>query len=197
MFAWTSVFILVAAIGAAIAIWRPSRAWTLAGIGYGLGGLGLATYTVVLPDPPVGETALDVAGWFETIGLMSLLVGMVSTLIALGGAGRRKFLQVLAVVTLTVAVYQYWTTNWPARFGDVASHCTNKGLDFRAGPIRRIPPGLTCHDGGKEVFVAADGLSWVALAGWSLFYGFVFTFPVTGAAWLISRRPLTPARISP
>jgi hypothetical protein len=190
---WTSVFAAVAGIGALIAIRSRSRAWTVAGVAYGLGGLGLAAYEIILPYPPVG-TATDVAVWAQVLGGPSVFVGMVATLVALGRGGRRRFLVLFAAVTLAVATYQFWTTNWPARFGEVRSYCTDQSLDFRGGPVQRVPPGVTCYDRGQEEFVPADSLSWVALGGWSLFYGFVLTFPVMGFAWLITwRRPLTPA----
>jgi hypothetical protein len=189
---WTSVFATVAGIGALIAIRRRSRAWTVAGVAYGLGGLGLAAYEIILPYPPVG-TATDVAVWAQLLGGLSLFVGMVATLIALGRGGRRKFLAMFAGITLVVSTYQFWTTNWPARFGDVQSHCFDRGHDG-GGPIQRIPPGLHCYDDGVQVFVAADVISWLALAGWSTYLGFIATFPVMGIAWLISnRQQLAPA----
>jgi hypothetical protein len=184
---WTTVYALVAGIGVLIALRRRSRAWVTAGIAFGLGGLGLAAYEIILPYPPVG-TAMDVAVWAEVLGGLSLFVGMVATLVALGRGGRRKFLALFAGVMLVVSTYQYWTTNWPARYGDVYSHCVFERGQDGGGSIQRVPPGLHCRGDGGEVFVAADAISWLALAGWSTYFSFIATFPVMGIGWLFTRR---------
>jgi hypothetical protein len=186
---WAACFVAIACVGVLMAMRRRSRAWSVAGVAYGLGGLAAAPYLIVVPDPSVGGTALDLATWSAAIGYLLIFAGMIVTLVAIGRAGRRRFLVLFAGVTLAIATYQYWTTNWPARFGDVGSQCTNEGLALRGGSVERVPPGLNCYDRGNEVFVPADGLAWLALGGWSLFYGFVATFPAMGIAWLISNRP--------
>jgi hypothetical protein len=189
---WTIVCAGVAAIGALIALARRSRAWTVAGAAFCLGGLALAVGTVVMPDPPVGAAA-DVAAWAEVLGALVILVGMVATLVAIGRAGRRKYLAVFAAATLAIATYQFWTTNWSARFGDVQTYCFDHG--HGGGPIQRVPPGVHCHDGKADVFVPADGISWLALVGWSTYWGFIVAFPLMGLAWVVRRRP--PGRALP
>jgi hypothetical protein len=184
---WTTVLVGVAVIGVLMVVRGESRAWRVAGVAYGLGGLGFAVGLVLMPHPTVG-TAADVAAWAEVIGGLLIFAGMLVTLIALGRRGRRTFLVVFGAATLTIATYQFWTTNWPARFGDVQTQCFNRGHGG-GGTIQRVPPGLHCNDGDGTVFVPADGIAWLALAGWSTYYGFVIAFPVMGLAWAVRRRP--------
>ena len=82
-------------------------------------------------------------------------------------------------------MYQFWTTNWVARFGDAAPWCAEAGHALAPGTIDRIPPRVRCRDG----FALADGISWLALGGWSLFYGFALSFPIMGVAWAARRMP--------
>jgi len=92
--------------------------------------------------------------------------------------------------TLAIATYQFWTTNWVARFGDTATWCFEAGHALQPGKIERIPPRAHCSDG----FAPADGISWLALGGWSLFNGFVVSFPIVGIGEAVQRmrRPYDP-----
>jgi hypothetical protein len=186
---WTAVFVMVACAGTLIAKRARSTAWTVAGIAYAVGGIGLAPYEILAPEPPSDGTALDIAVGLAMVGWFAIFVGMVATLVALGRGGRRRFLAFFGAVTLAIGTYQFWTANWPARFGDTATRCSEEGFALHPAVVQRIPPGLQCHDSNARAFVPADGLAWVALVGWSLFYGFIATFPVMGLAWVISRRP--------
>jgi hypothetical protein len=186
---WTAVFATVAGIGIAIAAGRRSRAWILTGIAYTIGGIGYAMYFIVVPDPPVG-TAADIGVWFGIGGFLFLFAATVLTLVAIGRRGRHRFLVLFAAATLVVATYEFWTSNWAARTGDVPTRCVNTGHNF--GPrssIQRVPPGVRCSDPAGQVFVPADAICWLALAGWSVFYGFVVSFPLMGLTWVVRRRP--------
>jgi hypothetical protein len=191
---WTAVFIGVAGIGAALLVVRRSRMWMAAGLAYVLGGIGYATHSAIhlagAFEPPFDSAAVDVAVWFGVIGFFALLAGALLTLIAIGRRGRRRFLVAFAAATLAIATYQFWTTNWVARFGQAEDRCFDSGHFASRANIQRVPPGVRCFDRGNEVFVAADGISWLALAGWSVFYGFVASFPLMGLAWAVRQRPL-------
>jgi transposase InsO family protein len=134
-------------------------------------------------------TATDLAVWCGGLGFMALLAGAILTLIALGRRGRHQFLLVLAVTTLTIATYEFWTSNWAARYGDVSDRCFYAALAPGAG-VQRVPPGVRCIDpgDGEEVFVPADAICWLALGGWSLVYGFAASFPVMAIGWAARRR---------
>jgi hypothetical protein len=129
-----------------------------------------------------------VAAWLAWVGFISITAAAALTLVAMGRRGRRRFLVVFAAATLVIGTYQFWTTNWVARFGDTATYCDDAGHALQPGASKRIPPGVECAGG----FVDADGISWLALGGWSLFYGFAAAFPVMGLAWLIRQRPALP-----
>jgi hypothetical protein len=191
---WTTVFIGVAAIGAALLVARRSRIWSAAGLAYVLGGIGFGTYNAIWLvgafEPPFDSTAVDVAAWFAVPGFFALLAATLLTLIAIGRRGRRRFLVVFAAATLAIATYQFWTANWAARFGQAEARCFDTQHFASRANIQRVPPGVACFDRGNEVFVAADGISWLALAGWSVFYGFVASFPLMGLAWAVRQRPL-------
>jgi hypothetical protein len=189
---WIAVFLVVTAVGIAMVVRRRTRIWVAAGIGYGLGGTGFVTSLTIAVlstayDRP--GTATDLAVWFGGLGFMALLAGAILTLIALGRRGRHQFLLVLAVTTLTIATYEFWTSNWAARYGDVSDRCFYAALAPGAG-VQRVPPGVRCSDpgSGEEVFVPADGICWLALGGWSLFYGFVASFPLMALGWAARRR---------
>jgi hypothetical protein len=196
---WTGVFTAVAVLGVVIAVARRSRTWLSAGIAFALGGIGYAGYYVIVPYPPVG-TAADVGVWFGVVGFFFLVAATILTLVAMGPHGRRRFLVILAVATLAVGTYLFWTSNWAARFADVPSRCIDTGHHF--GPrdgVQRIPPGVRCFNRiaqtrsgpmpTEEVWVQADAVSWLALAGWSVVCGFVMSFPLMGLAWPVRRRP--------
>jgi hypothetical protein len=195
---WAAVFVAVAGTGIAIALARRSRTWILAGIAFALGGIGIAGYALI-PDPPLG-TAVDVGGWFALVGFFSLLIATALTLVAIGSRGRRRFVVLLAATSLVVGTYLFWTSNWPARFGDVPTRCADTDHDLGPnGGVQRIPPGVRCFDGiaqtssrpmpTEAVFVPADAICWLALLGWSVFYSFVASYPLMGMAWLFRRRP--------
>ena len=189
------MFAVVAGVGIAMMFARGSRVWVAAGLAYAIGGVGFQTYYVIgltgAFEAPLNNTAANVAVWFAAVGFISLLIAAVLTLVGIGRDGRHRFLIVFAAVTLTTATYMFWTSNWAARTGDVASRCfdTGYGVGPNAG-IERIPPGVRCFDGTREVFVPADAICWLALVGWSLFYGFALSFPVYGLAWLAERRTM-------
>jgi hypothetical protein len=191
---WATVFIGVAAIGVALLVARRSRIWSAAGLAYVLGGIGFGTYSAIhlsgAYEPPFDSAALDVAIWFAVIGFFALLSGTFLTLIAIGRRGRQRFLVVFAAATLAIATYQFWTTNWAARFGEAGDACFNADQFASRATIQRVPPGVRCFDRGSDVFVAADGISWLALGGWSVLYGFVASFPLMGLAWTVRQRPL-------
>jgi len=194
---WIAVFLVVAATGLGIAAGRRSRSWTAAGIAFALGGAGIAFYNAFLPDPPVG-TMTDVASWAAVLGFLCLVIACIFTLVAVGSGGRRRFLVVLAASTLVVGTYQFWSTNWAVRFGDPQTQCFDKGHLGPPGGIQRIPPGVHCRDDTavahsgtvpmKTVFVPADGISWLALGGLSLYYAIALSFPLMGLAWVVRRR---------
>jgi hypothetical protein len=184
---WLGVWVAVTASGIAIIAGRWSRTWVAAGIGCVLGGVGFsvawASSLLGAFDPPAEGNADEVAAWFGGLGFLFLVAAAVLTLIAIGRRGRRRFLIVWAAATLAIATYQFWTTNWPARYADTATWCSDTGHEFAPGHVQRIPPGVQCADG----FASADGISWLALGGWSLFYGFVVSFPIMGLAWAARR----------
>lgn len=184
-----------------IAIRGRSHTWRAAGIAYLVGAAGYMCWYWIVPDPPTDGTRLDIATSFGALGFLSILVGMVLTLVAIGQTGRRRFLFYLAAATLTIGTYQFWTTNWAARYADTRTRCTDYDHDFRAGTIRRLPPEVVCTDRGKEVAVPADGISWFALAAWSSVFGFAAAFPLMGVVWLADRAITTDAdardRVSP
>jgi hypothetical protein len=194
---WTAVFVVVAATGIAIAVGHRSRTWTAAGIALALGGTGIAFYDAFLPDPPTG-TMTDIAGWAAVLGFFCLVIASALILVAIGSSGRRRFLVVLASTTLVVGTYQFWTTNWTARFGDVATRCADTGHALLPGRVQRIPPGVRCYDEvalvhgrtvpRKAVLVRPDAICWLALGGSSLLYAFVISFPLMGLGWLLQRR---------
>jgi hypothetical protein len=177
-----------------------------AGAAYAFGGIGFLVSRILVVlgafDPPFDDSADEVAAWFGGIGFLMLVAAATLTLLAMGRRGRRPFLVVLAATTLTIATYQFWTTNWVVRFGDVATYCSDAGYaPARDLSIQRLPPGVRCSEwvwrrgeeyarAGDEVFVPADGISWLALGGFSLFYGFAASFPIMGLAWLARRLPL-------
>jgi hypothetical protein len=150
----------------------------------------------------------DVAIWSATLGFFSLAGAMLVTLIALGAGGRRRFLLAFAATTLTIGVYQFWTSNWAARTGPATDRCISTG-HYGPGRIERTPPGVHCvrgdrfvsHPGpgntelieprGGDVFVPADAICWLALVGWSTSYGLLASFPLMGVAWVTRRRPIT------
>ena len=194
---WTAAFVAVAATGIAIVAARRSRTWIAIGILLALGGLGIAFYSAFLPDPPVGKSA-DIAVWADVLGFFCLVGAGALTLIAIGSQGRRRFLVVLAATTLAVGTYQFWTSNWAARFGDVQTQCLNTGHAGLPGSVQRVPPGVHCYEdialaGPKTVprkvdFVPADAISWLALLGFSAYYACALTFTLMGAGWLLRRR---------
>jgi hypothetical protein len=192
---WIAVFAALTGTGVAIAVTARTRLWTAAGLAFALGGLGYGTWAVFrlsgVFDPPAYGAAADVATWFGVAGALSIFAGMLVTLVALGQTGRRRFLVVFAAATLAVGMYEFWTSNWAARTGDVATRCSNTGHDFNSrSSIQRMPPGVRCLDGSRQVFVPADAICWLALAGWSLFFAFVLSFPVLGMGWVVRRWPM-------
>ena len=200
---WLAAWVAVTVAGAVIVRTGRSRLWVAAGIAYILGGIGATTYAAAevtgAIDRPAQGSADDVAVWFAPPGFLALLVATVLTLVAIGPRGRRRFLILFAAGTLAVATYQFWTTNWVVRFGDVASYCFDAGYAPAERGIQRVPPGAYCSEPAiplrDEVFVPADGISWLALGGSSAFYGFAASFPLMGFAWVARRRPaLAPAQ---
>jgi hypothetical protein len=153
------------------------RMWILAGTAWVVGGISSVLYLVAYPD--------DGATRFGTVGFFALLCAAPLTLIAIGRRGRRRFVIVFAAATLAIATYQFWTTNWPSRYGETATWCSDNHDAHAPGRVERIPPGVHCENG----FIPADGLSWVALGGWSLFYGFALSFPVMAVLWAARQRP--------
>jgi hypothetical protein len=190
---WIAAFAALAATGVAIAVRARSQLWIVAGIAFALGGLGYETWYVVCLagglDPPADGAAADVAIWFALAGSLSILTGMVLALLALGREGRRRFLVVFAAALLVVGTYEFWTSNWAARTADAQWRCENSGHYFTdQATIQRLPPGVHCVEGTRDVFVAADAICWLALVGWSAFYAFVFSFPLLGMDWAARRR---------
>ena len=186
---WCVTWAGVSAVGIGMVVRHRSRTWMAAGVAYTFGGVGfLVSWVLVLMgafDPPFDGSADEVAAWFGGVGFLVLVAAATLTLIAIGRRGRRRFLAVVAAATLAIATYQFWTTNWSARYADTATWCSDTRHDFAPGDIQRIPPGVQCADG----FAPADGISWLALGGWSLFYGFAASFPIMGLAWLARRTP--------
>ena len=196
---WLAAWVAVTVAGAAIVRSWWSRVWVAAGIAFMLAGIGCSTYIAVdltgALDHPAQSSADDVAVWFVRVGSLAVLAAAVLTLIAMGRRSRHRFLIVLAMTTFAVATLQFWTTNWVARYGDTSTRCSDTGHQHAPGRIQRIPPGMYCEDAGREVFLPADAISWLALAGWSTFCGFFASFPVMGLAWAGRRRPaLAPAQ---
>jgi hypothetical protein len=192
---WTGVFAGVVGSGIAMVLTRRSWTWIAAGAGYILGGIGLLVYLLITLtgtyEPPFEGTAVDVAVWSAAVGFLVLCLTAALTLIAIGRIGRRRFLVVFTAATLAVTTYHFWTSNWAARFGGVPSRCSDAGHLTTRAKVQRIPPGVLCPDEGREIFVAADGISWLALAGWWVFLGFAASFPLMGVGWLV-RRPIAP-----
>jgi hypothetical protein len=177
-----------------------SRAWLIAGWAYFVGGVcaGVSWVIFLLTDPfdpPVDFTAAGVATWFGAVGFFAIAVAMAATLVAIGRAGRRRFVVVFAAATLAIGTYEFWTSNWAARTASATDRCIDTGHDF--GPrtrIQRMPPGVICDERGHEVFVPADGICWLALAGWSVFWSLLASYPIMGLGWALRRRPrLRPA----
>jgi hypothetical protein len=197
--AWIVVSIAVAAIGVAVVVRAGSRAWLIAGLAYALGGLGYGVYWGIYLtgafDPPIAFTAVDVAVWFGVVGFLAIAVAMVATLVAVGRAGRRRFVVVFAAATLAIGTYEFWTSNWAARTASATDRCVATGHEF--GPrtrIQRMPPGVICDERGNETFVPADGICWLALAGWSIFWALLASYPIIGLGWALRQRPtLRPA----
>jgi hypothetical protein len=192
---WLAVFGATALVGVALAVRGSSRSWRIAGVAFALGGAAVLPYALICLvqgwDGFYRSSAGDAALTAATVGFVAIFAGLVFTLIALGRLGRRRFLVVFAALTLAIGVLQFWTSNWTARMGDVPTHCSDRGHDFRPGldRIERMPPGVRCADGRVEVLVPPDALSWLALAGWSVYYAFLATFPLMALAWAARRRP--------
>jgi hypothetical protein len=207
---WTAPWIAVALIGGLIMVRGKSVSWRLAGVAYALTGIGTGTYVVVTLtstyEPPFDSSTLEVAVWFALGGFFAGIAAVPLTLIALGRGGRRQFALVFAAATLTIGVYEFWTSNWAARTADATTRCIDTG-HYGPGRIQRIPPGVHCVKGdrfitherggrkfiapaGGDVFVAVDAICWLALVGWSTFYGLLATFPLMGLAWAARRRPI-------
>jgi hypothetical protein len=175
---WTALFLAVAGSGLAMLVMRRSWMWVLAGTAFVVGGIGCVPYAAT-------EHPGDVALWLLPVGYLSLLAAAPLTLVAMGRRGRHRFLIVFAVATVAFTMQQFWTTNWPGRYADTATWCSDNGHELAPGHIQRIPPGVQCADG----VVPADAISWLALAGWSTYYGFAVSFPIMGLAWLARRLP--------
>jgi hypothetical protein len=99
-----------------------------------------------------------------------------------------------------VGTYQFWTSNWAARFGDVPTRCVDTGHAFRPpGRVQRIPPGVRCYDDvalvhsktvpKKTVLVPPDAICWLALLGWSLYYSFAMSFRSWGSPGFFGSAP--------
>jgi hypothetical protein len=193
---WVGAFAAIALIGTTLAIRGSSRSWRVAGGLYAVGGMLFLLYYVVCLaggyEPPADGAIGDAAEWGYTIGVFAILAATMSTLIALGRPGRRRFVVVFAAATITTAVVLFWTSNWAARMTDPATRCSDTAHDWRPGwdRIERVPPGARCSDQGREVFVPADAISWLALGGWSAYYAFLATFPLMGLVWAARRRPI-------
>ncbi len=192
---WLAVSVALFAVGISLVLRGTSKSWRMAGVAYAVGAVGLGIHSVFnvtgALDPPLDYPEVDIAVWFGLIGFFSIAAAMLLTLIALGQAGRRRFLIVFAATTLVVGTYQFWTSNWAARTGTAADRCYDTGHD--SGPnsrIERMPPGVRCSHGATEVFVAPDAICWLALFGWTAFDSLLLTFPITGVAWAARRRPM-------
>jgi hypothetical protein len=130
------------------------------------------------------------------VGLISLSVGAVLTLVAIGKQGRRQFLATFVTATFAVGLYEFWFSDWAAHFGDVATACANAGYDASArAHVERLPPRLHCYDRGIDVFVPPDAVAWVALAGSSLFYGFTTSFPLVALILAIRKRSVAKRQV--
>jgi hypothetical protein len=193
---WLALSVAIALAGVVLVVLGSSRWWRSAGAAFLLAGAALTVYEVIdlvydQYDVSHGTTG-DLAAGALTVAALAILAGMVLTLVALGRAGRRRFLVVFATGILAIGVYEFWSSNWVARMGDPATHCSDRGHDFRPGldRVERMPPGVRCADGGAEILVAPDALSWVALVGWSVYYAFLASFPLMALAWVVRRRPV-------
>jgi hypothetical protein len=192
---WAVSSAALAVVGVAVMLRGTSRAWLIAGSAYFVGGVGstvsAAIYLTDPYDPPIDFAAADIAAWAGLVGFLAIAAAMVATLVAVGRAGRRRFVTVFAAMTLTIGTYEFWTSNWAARTATARDRCIATGHVF--GPekprIQRVAPGVWCPDPGGEVFVPADGICWLALAGWSIFWALLASFPVLGLGWAARRRP--------
>jgi hypothetical protein len=189
---WEALWAVAFFVGIGLASRGTSRSWRIAGAAYVLGGVGFGTYFAIdltgALDPPVDHPAVDIAAWFAVAGFLSVVVAMPMTLVALGRTGRRRFAALFAAATLAIGTYEFWTSNWAARTGSPAGRCADARQETGPGArIQRVPPGVWCPGANGEVFVEADAICWLALAGWSVFWSLMTSFPLMGLGWA-SRR---------
>jgi hypothetical protein len=193
---WIAVWTALAAVGVVVLARGRSRAWLIAGAAYLVSGIGLGVGTAVVAvtdayGPPIDFTAVDVAVAFWIVGLVAVFAAMVATLVAIGRSGRRRFVIVFAATTLVVGTYEFWTSNWAARTAGATQRCADTQIALpSAARIQRVPPGVQCSYDDGDVFVAADGICWLALAGWSIFWALLASYPIMGVGWAVRRRPV-------
>ena len=66
-------------------------------------------------------------------------------------------------------------------------------IERATGHRLRVVRALVRDASKERGFAPADGISWIALGGWSLFYAFAASFPIMALAWLARRTPGTAA----